>query len=169
MTWLVFNSLLAAVLFVLGVVVFALRKYKKPWGAFYMAVVLQVILSLPAGVCQALRGFPNVANCDSTLTERIFMLPFLGWIFNAGGYSVRWIFETTVEPLEWLVGFRSAVVLSNMPYYLFLAVLQIAILAFIIGARWYRKKNFFDTVVVFIVVLFVVNSFANVCWFYVGT
>ena len=40
-------------------------------------------------------------------------MPLVGWPFNAGGYTVRWVFEATVQRLEWLVGHRSTVVFSN--------------------------------------------------------
>jgi len=97
------------------------------------------------------------------------LTPFLGWPFNTGGYTVRCLFEATVEPLELLVGHRSATVLSNMPYYLLLMAVQASIIAFVFAIRYKSRRTLLDWLPISLAILFLINSFVNVSWFWAGT
>ena len=79
------------------------------------------------------------------------------------------VFEATVEPLEWLVGHRSATVMSNMPFYAFLLLIQAGILAAIFAWRYKKHRTHKDRFVICMAVLFLVNSLLNVTWFWAGT
>ena len=94
--------------------VFLRRKTHGFWAYFLLGWALQVLLSIPAGIWQGIFSWPCI---DMPGFGARLWVPFAGWLFNAGGYTIRWIFETTVVPLEWLVGHRSMTVMSNMPYY----------------------------------------------------
>jgi hypothetical protein len=138
------------------------------WAYFLLGWALQILLSLPAGVYQGVFSWPHI-SLSASLLSRVFLIPFLGWPFNMGGYTVRCVFEATVEPLEWLVGHRSMTVLSNMPYYLFIMAVQGSILAIIFAFRYKRRRSFTDWIPIFLGILFLFNSFANVGWFWAGT
>ena len=73
-------------------------------------------------------------------------------------------------PLEWLVGERTLVVLSNMPYYAILLFVQGSILAIIFAWRYNKRQRIYkDRFVICMGVLFLVNSILNVTWFWAGT
>jgi hypothetical protein len=138
------------------------------WYGFLLGWALQVLLSLPAGLWQAVFSWPHISSSGSLL-RRLILVPFMGWPFNAGGFTVRWTFEATVEPLEWLVGHRSATVMSNMPYYWFLLAVQGSVLAIVFALRYKSRRTLIDWLILCLGVLFLVNSFTNVTWFWAGT
>ncbi|MHC4457632.1 MAG: hypothetical protein ACYS0I_11190 [Planctomycetota bacterium] len=159
----------SALLILLGCCFIFSRKGRHSfWAYFLLGWSLQIVLSLPAGIWQAFFSWPHIST-SAPLWNRIFFVPLLGWFFNAGGYTVRYVFEATVVPLEWLVGHRSMTVLSNMPYYLFLMAVQVSILALIFALRYKSRKTFRDWVPICLGILFLINSFANVKWFWAGT
>ena len=148
--------------------VFWRRKTHGFWAYFLLGWTLQILLSLPAGIWQGAFGWFGISS-SAPLRQRIFLMPLLGWPFNAGGYTIRCIFEATVEPLEWLVGHRSMTVLSNMPYYAFLLLIQGSILAALFARRYKKQRTYKDRFVVCMGVLFLVNLLLNVTWFWGGT
>ena len=159
----------SALLIIFGCCFIFLRKAARSfWAYFLLGWTLQIVLSLPAGIWQAINGWPHIST-SAPLWSRLFLIPLLGWFFNTGGYTVRYVFEATVGPLEWLIGHRSMTVLSNMPYYLFLMAVQVSILAFVFSVRYKHQKTLVDWVPIGLAVLFLVNSFANVRWFWAGT
>ncbi|MFB0525740.1 MAG: hypothetical protein ACETVZ_09360 [Phycisphaerae bacterium] len=158
----------ALLIWLICCVVFWKRKKRGLWTYFLLGWALQLVLSLPAGVWQGVFRWPHISS-SAPLLARVFLTPLVGWPFNTGGYTVRCIFEATVEPLEWLVGHRSATVLSNMPYYLLLMTAQGSILAIIFAFKYKRRKNLADWVPISLAILFLINSFANVSWFWAGT
>ena len=162
--------LLGAALFILlgCCIVFWRKKTHGLLAYFLVAWLLQILLSLPAGIWQAVNGWPHSGITGTPLWVRL-LLPLVGSPFNTGGYTVRCVFEATVGPLEWLVGNRTTTVLSNMPYYLFLMAVQVSILAFIFAVRYKRRKTLMDWLPICLVILFLLNSFANVNWFWAGT
>lgn len=144
---------------------------KKPLGIrayFLLGWCLQILLSLPAGIYQAIFSWPHIATSASLLKRFLFM-PLVGWPFNTGGYTVRWVFEATVQRLEWLVGHRSAVVFSNMPYYWLLLMLQGSILAIVFALLYKRGRKIAILPLLALGVLFLFNSLSNVRWFWAGT
>jgi len=71
---------------------------KKPigfWRCFLVGWLWQVLLSLPAGIWQALKGWPHISVSGIALWGRL-LTPLIGWPFNAGGFTVRTFFEATV-------------------------------------------------------------------------
>jgi len=137
-------------------------------GNFILGWGLQVLLSMPAGIWQVIKGWPGINISVYSPFYRL-ATPFFGWPFNAGGYTVRLIFEATVGSLEWLVGHRSATVLSNMPYYAFLLIIQGSILSILFAWRSKKTVIYDDWFAVCACALFLVNSFMNVSWFWAGT
>ena len=148
--------------------IFWRRKTHGFWAYFLLGWTLQVLFSLPAGIWQGLFLWPHISS-SSPLITRVFLTPLLGWPFNAGGFTVRCVFEATVVPLEWLVGHRTMTVLSNMPYYAFLLFVQGSILAALFALRYNKRRTSKDWFVVCMGVLFLVNSLLNVTWFWAGT
>jgi len=156
-----------AILLVGSVAIF----YKKATGSagrFLQGWMWQVLLSLPAGIWQSLRGWPDADLSGSPAWARL-SLPLVGWPFNAGGLTVRFVFEATVGPLEWLVGPRSATVLTNMPYYALLLIIQGSIVAGLFAWRLKKRGTCKDRFVICLGVLFLANSLLNVTWFWAGT
>jgi hypothetical protein len=145
-----------------------LRRKASFWSCFVLGLFWQVLFSLPTGICQSLVGWPHISVSGSSIWSRL-MIPLAGWPFNAGGFTVRSVFELTVEPLEWLVGHRSVTVLSNMPYYGFLLLVQAGILAILFAWRYKKRGTYKDRFVICMAVLFLVNSLLNVTWFWAGS
>lgn len=86
-----------------------------------------------------------------------------------GGYTVRLIFEATVEPLEWLVGNRTMTVMSNVHYYAVLLAIQATVVAVLFALRYKTRKAVLDPVLILIGVIFLINSLVNVNWPWWGT
>jgi hypothetical protein len=158
----------AALLIWFGCLLVLNKKKRGFWGNFLIGWGLQVLFSLPAGIWQALKGWPNISVSGFSPLLRL-ATPFIGWPFNAGGYTVRLVFEATVGHLEWLVGQRSMTVLSNMPYYGFLLFVQGSVLSAFFAWRCKKSIVYDDWFAVCIGLLFLVNSFLNVSWFWAGT
>jgi hypothetical protein len=164
--YLIISAISALIILAAGAILFFLGKKHGFWGYFLLGWVFQILLSLPAGFWQALAGWPHI---DVSGFGRRLLIPFIGWPFNAGGFTVRTVFETTVGPLEFLVGHRSSTVLSNMPYYAFLLLIQGSILAGLFAWRYKKKQTYKDWFVICMGGLFLVNSLINVRWFWAGT
>jgi hypothetical protein len=162
--------IVTAVLILLSCILVRMRKRRGFGSAFLLGLALQVLLSIPAGLYQAIRSWPHISfSADSIVLWRMVWVPLVGWPFNAGGCTVRWIFETTVEPLEWLVGNRSATVMSNVHYFWFLLAVQGCVVAFLFALRYTKKKRLLDPFIICLAVLFLINSMLNVRWFWAGT
>ncbi len=158
----------ALIILTAGVIVFLLGKKHGFWSYFLLGWAFQILLSLPTGFWQSLEGWPHSSVSGTPLWTRL-IIPLAGWPFNAGGFTVRTVFETTVGPLESLVGHRSSTVLSNMPYYAFLLLIQGSLLAGVFAWRYRKKQTYKDWFVICIGVLFLVNSLINVRWLWAGT
>ena len=61
-------------------------------GNFLLGWGLQVLLSMPAGIWQTIKGWPHISLSGSTPFNRL-AIPFFGWPFNAGGYTVDFTFN----------------------------------------------------------------------------
>jgi hypothetical protein len=165
----ILHALVAILILLVGISV--LRKRRRGLASnFLLGWALQVLFSLPAGLYQAIMSWPHIAfSADSFLWWRMIWVPLVGWPFNAGGLAVSWIFEATVQPLEWLVGHRSATVMSNVHYFWFLLAVQGSLIAILFSLRYTRKKKLFDPFIICLAVLFLINSMLNVKWFWAGT
>jgi hypothetical protein len=155
----------AIVILLAGAIVLIRSKPVRFRSAFIVCWAAQILLSLPAGIYQAVFSWPGITLGNPS--ERFFV-PLVGWPFNAGGWTVRWLFEATVEPLEFLVGHRSSVVFSNMRYYWLLLFIQGTFIAAAI-ARLHVKGKLNRAIVIALVVAFLLNSLLNVQWFWAGT
>ena len=94
----------ALLILIAGGILLLRRKAAGFWMGFVLGWMWQVLLSFPAGLWQSLKGWPHIDVSGSGLWIRFIMTPLVGWPFNAGGFTARYVFEATVEPLEWLVG-----------------------------------------------------------------
>jgi len=166
MLFFIIHLMLFIVIFLATVLIFIRRKKHGFWTNFLLGWIFQILLSLPTGIWQAVMGWPHI-NVSGSI--RRLLIPFTGWPFNAGGYTLRSVFEASVSHLEWLVGHRSATVLSNMPYYWFLLLIQGGILAGLFAWRYRKKQTYKDWFVICMGGLFLVNSLTNVRWFWAGT
>lgn len=165
----ILHALVAVLILLIGIRVL-LKRRRGLFSNFLLGWALQVLLSLPAGMYQAVRSWPHIAfSTDSRLWWRVVWIPLAGWPFNAAGLSVRRVFEATVEPRAWLVGHRSAIVLSNVHYFWFLLAVQSSLIALLFSLRYTRKKRLFDPFILCLAVLFLINSMLNVKWFWAGT
>ncbi len=152
------------ILLIAGLLLFKTKSKKTAILIFY-GYALQVLLALPAGIYQTLMH-DNFSN--SPWIER-FLIPLLGDTFNAGGYTIMFLFEHTVEQLEWLVGHRTWTVISNMPYYVFLLAIQASVLAFLFAIRYKKRGSLKDPIIIALGILFLINSLASVNWTWWGT
>lgn len=168
MVIIILHTISAVAILIAGGVLLVCRKKSGFLSCFVIGWFWQVLFSLPAGIWQGIAGWPQNAISGLSLWFRL-MTPLVGWPFNAGGLTVRSVFEVTVEPLEWLVGHRSATVLSNMPYYAFLLLIQAGILAAVFAWRYKKHRTYKDPFVICTAVLFLVNSLLNVTWFWAGS
>ena len=164
--YLLIPTVLAFIILTVGVIVFLFGKKHGFWANFLLGWAIQILLSLPAGIWQAVMGWPHINVSGSS---KRLIIPFIGWPFNAGGFTLRYVFEASASPLEWLVGHRSAIVLSNMPYYWLLLLIQGGILAGLFAWRYRKKQTYKDWFVICMGGLFLVNSLTNVRWFWAGT
>ena len=111
-------------------------------------------------VCSLLMGFhaTSIGGVAAVLSL------IIGIPFNAGGFTVRVAFEALVGPLEFLVGNRTTTVMSNLPLYLSLLVLQMAFVAVVVAARYRRKKTMRDWIFIAVGILLLLNGLANIMW-----
>jgi len=168
MAFFVIHISLAIAILIAGCVLLALCEKAGFRSCFVLGWFWQLLLSLPAGIWQSLIGWPHISVSGSSIWLRL-MIPLAGWPFNAGGFTVRSVFEATIEPLEWLVGHRSATVLSNIPYYAVLLLIQAGILATLFAWRYKKRGTYKDWFVICMAAMFLVNSLLNVTWFWAGT
>ena len=114
-------------------------------------------------VCSLLMGFhaSSIGGVDAVLVP---LVTIIGIPFNAGGFTVRVAFEALVGPLEFLVGNRTTTVMSNLPLYLSLLVLQMAFVAVVVAARYRRKKTMRDWIFIAVGILLLLNGLANIMW-----
>jgi len=134
---------------------FWLREKHGFWTYFLLGWSIQILLSLPAGVWQSLSGwgFLTISGINK------LKIPLIGWPFNAAGFSVRFIF---FDLLNKEIYSREGDILE----YLLLMALQTSIVASIFAVRYKRKKTFVDWVIICLGILFLINSLANVTWYW---
>jgi hypothetical protein len=168
MLYFVLHISLALMILIVGGFLLLRKKKADFWCYFMLGWFWQVVLSLPAGIWQSLKSWPGISISSEPIWMRLIM-PLIGWPFNAGGLTVRSVFEVTVEPLEWLVGHRSSTVLSNMPYFAFLLLVQGSILAALFAWRYKKRGTYKNRLIICLAVLFLANSLLNVTWFWGGT
>jgi len=116
-------------------------------------------------VCSLLMGFHPTSI--GGVSAALFLV--IGIPFNTGGFTVRFVFEALVGPLEFFVGQRSATVMSNLTFYLALLVLQMAFVAVVVAARFRRTKTPRDLLLIVEAIILLVNGLANIMWPWWGT
>ncbi|MHC4061499.1 MAG: hypothetical protein ACYSR6_07805 [Planctomycetota bacterium] len=165
----ILHALAAVLILLVGIRV--LRKRRRGLVSnFLLGWAFQVLLSIPAGLYQAIRSWPHISfGADSALLWRMVWVPLVGSPFNAAGFTVTRIFEATVRPLEWLVGHRTATVMSNVHYFWFLLAVQGCLIAVLFALRYMKKRKLLDPFIICLAVLFLINSMLNVKWFWAGT
>jgi hypothetical protein len=140
-----------------------LSRRRKPqlWSCILLGFGAQILLSLPAGVWQAIKGWSHLPIAGTPLWSRI-LTPWTNWPFNTGGYTVNCVFNWTVGYWKWALGERLASVLGDMPYYELLMVAQASALAVVFAMRYKKRRNIADWVLAGLGILFLINSLANV-------
>jgi hypothetical protein len=140
-----------------------LRRRKKPslWSCILLGFGAQILLSLPAGIWQAVNGWSYLPIIGTPMWSRV-VTPLTNWPFNAGGYTVNCVSHWTVGFWKWALGERLAVVLGNMPYYALLMVVQLSVLAVVFAVRYKKRRSLVDWAPAVIGILFLINSLANV-------
>jgi hypothetical protein len=139
--------------------VFWLKKTHGFWAYFLLGWTLLILLSLPAGIWQGLFGWAGLSYSPGweEVWERL-SVPLIGWPINAAGFSMRFIFEVLGKELWGREG-------PVLEYFLLMA-LQTSIVAPIFAARYKRKKTFIDWGIICLGLLFLINSLANVNWYW---
>ena len=92
--------------------VYRLNRLRSFWGCFLWGWAFQIILSLPAGIWQAITGWGYPTSYLTILTKEQLLIPWMGWPFNAAGLSVR-VFALGMHS-HW--GSEPAVYFSAMRY-----------------------------------------------------
>lgn len=132
-----------------GGLVFCMRRPPGLGGCFILGWAFQVILSLPAGIWQAMTGWGYLTPHITALA----WLPFMGWPFNAAGLSVR----------AFAVGLRSH--WGNDPSMYFAAMIaQGSVVAVLFTWRYSDRRTVRDPILIALAVLFLMNSLLNVQW-----
>jgi hypothetical protein len=134
------------------------RKRKLHWGlVFLLGWGLQIMLSLPAGIWQGINSWSYLPINGTPLWSRI-LTPLTNWPFNAGGYTVRRVFDSTVGFYGKLLPERLGDILGNMPYFAALVIVQGSILAAILTIIYKQRRTLLGYVTITLGILFLVNS-----------
>ena len=128
----------------------------------------QLLTGVAVGIVQAVT---LIMGMHSTTINWVVALitPIFGAPFNTGGFTVRLIFEALVEPLESVVGHRSATVLSNLPFYLVLLLIQMTVLTLILFWGYRRTGGIKNRITVIVLMLVLTNGLMNIMWPWWGT
>lgn len=156
--WILFLFACPGILILLGCcLVFWLKKTHRFWEYFLLGWTVQILLALPGSIWQAVYGWPGMSMSGASLLRRLALM-LIAWPFNAAGFSIRCIFEMLGREL-W--GSEGA-----LPEYMLLMYLQGSIVALAFAVRYKRKKTFVDWVIICLGLLFLINSLANVNWYW---
>lgn len=132
--------------------VYRLNRLRSFWVCFLWGWALQVILSLPAGLWQAVTSW-GYSPSHFVPTKEDLLIPLLGWPFNAAGVSVR----------AFVLGLRSHW-LNEPAVYFSAMIYQASVIALIFAWRYANRRTLRDPVIIVLAVLFLVNSLINVDW-----
>jgi len=131
-------------------------------------VLMQFLIGGVVGLIQSstlLRGLHSTTvNWPAAL-----IIPIAGIPFNTGGFTTRFAFEALVEPLGSFVGHRSATVMSNLPFYLLLLLLQVAFVVLLVYARYRKTKTSKDWFIIVVFITVFINGLINIMWPWWGT
>jgi len=144
---------------------FALFFAHRDRGIAFNAIVgaaVQFLLALPAGFAQV--TVVPIPGLSGENWREIASIPVLAAPFNMGGLTVRGAFELLVEPLEFLVGHRSATVMSNFGFFLVLLAIQVGAVALLFAYLRQRRGAWLDTRIGALAAVLLINSLANVRW-----
>ncbi|MBW2108979.1 MAG: hypothetical protein JRI36_09985 [Deltaproteobacteria bacterium] len=123
----------------------------------------QLLAGFAVGIIQAITLLMDLhPQTISWLASPLIVM--VGIPFNIGGFTIRYIFEALVEPLESIVGHRSAVVLGNFPFYLILLLIQMVIVSAVVLIRYKRTKTMKDWLIVTVFAIVFVNGLMNIMW-----
>lgn len=136
--------------------------------AFWRALGAQFGIGLSVSVLHTVLVLLNALGITLPPNEAPFMA-VLGTPFAMGGYTVRWVFERFVAPLEWLVGHRSATVLSNLSFYGTLWLIQATIVTILLVVAFRHNRSWQSKGVLALCTLLVANGLANLHWPWWGT
>ncbi len=136
-------SVIPVVLLVLGALAINRKAYKHSWGCLYIAFALEIFI---AGLIAAIHSLIGPAP-----SLKIF---FENWISDSAGWTIVNFHELTNPAISRIFGCGETSI-----YALTLIVLQMILVAFIVGARWYKTKKPFDPIAIIIIIMMVLNAF----------
>jgi len=134
-----------------------------------LSIGYQFLTGIAVGIVQSVTLLMGMHSTTMSGIATLLIVPIFGTPFNTGGFTIRLIFEALVEPLESIVGHRSATVLSNFPFYLVLLFIQIAIVTMLVFIRYRKTKTFKDWLIITVFIAVFINGLMNIMWPWWGT
>ena len=134
---------------------------RPTWLCLLIGFGVQVAIALTLSIVQAftlLIGF----HATSISAGAVPAICLLGIPFNAGGLTVRGVFEV-------LVPHRSDIVMSHLPAYLPLLLLQVCVVAVAFGLRLRWRGKVSDPWLAALATFLILNGAANLWWPWWGT
>jgi len=130
---------------------FRWEKGRGIWKYFLLGWAFQILLSLPAGIWQALSGWGYL----TIGLKWKLIIPIMGWPFNAAGLSVRLLTKPwcTQAHADWW-GYNPLIYFIPM-------VFQTSLFALLFALRYRKDHAFKDKVIITLAVIFLLNSLAN--------
>ncbi len=130
-------------LIAIGLLVIYKKAYRHPWGCFYVAFALEIFVAALVAAIHSLTGAaPSLVAF------------FQNWISDSAGWTIVNFHELTNPAISRIFGCGE----TSVVYAVSLIVLQMVLVAFIIGARWYKAKNVLDPIAMAVLILVVINS-----------
>ena len=134
---------------------------RRTWLCLLVGFGVQIAIAVTLSIVQAftlLMGF----HATSVSARAVPVICLLGIPFNAGGLTVRTVFEA-------LVPYRSDIVMSHLLVYLPLLLFQLCVVAVVFGLRLCRRGRLSDPWLATLAILLILNSVANLWWPWWGT
>jgi hypothetical protein len=138
------------------------KRYHSPRFYLLIGLAWQVILSIPAGLLQAFHYIAPIQDKSAMLRLAV---PVIAAPINAGGFSVRVIFEALAGPPAPFKGPNLPGVMQNYDTFLVILAIQMSIIALAFQYRWKTSgKGYRDPVLWVAAVVLLMNSFVNAAW-----
>ena len=134
---------------------------RRIWLCMSVGFGVQIAIAVTLGIVQAFTLLMGL-HATSISAGAVPAICLLGIPFNAGGLTVRVVFEA-------LVPHRSDNVMSLLSVYLPLLLFQLCVVGVVFGLRFRRRGRFSDPWLATLAILLLVNGVANLWWPWWGT